>query len=107
MANETKNQEFNKSIKQLQSMVKDKMIIGLAEKYFNLKTEMNNLARAVKEKESKLLLEESKQLLEKEKAEKSARMKKTDNPGPIAQTVGSRRPCSLWYAPLSVSHMIH
>ena len=71
MANETKNQEFNKSIKQLQSMVKDKMIIGLAEKYFNLKTEMNNLARAVKEKESKLLLEESKQLLEKEKAEKS------------------------------------
>ena len=51
--------------------------------------------------------EHSKQLLEKEKAEKSARMKKTDNPGPIAQTVGSRRSYSLWYAPLSVSHMIH
>ncbi len=66
MANETKNQEFNKSIKQLQSMVKDKMIINLAERFFNLKTEMNNLARAVKEKEAKLLLEESKQVLTKE-----------------------------------------
>ena len=66
MANETKNQEFNKSIKQLQSMVKDKMLINLAERYFNLKTEMNNLARAVKEKETKLLIEESKQQALKE-----------------------------------------
>ena len=36
MANEIKNQEFNKSIKQLQAMVKDKQIIGLAEKFYNL-----------------------------------------------------------------------
>ncbi len=56
MANETKNQEFNKSIKQLQAMVKEKMLIGLAESYYNLKIEMNNLTRAVKDKESKLIL---------------------------------------------------
>ena len=71
MANETKNQEFNKSIKQLQSMVKDKMLINLAEKYFNLKSEMNNLARAVKEKETKLLIEESKQQAKKEQEQVS------------------------------------
>ena len=71
MANETKNQEFNKSIKQLQSMVKDKMLINLAEKYFNLKSEMNNLARAVKEKETKLLIEESQQQAKKEQEQVS------------------------------------
>ena len=66
MANETNNQEFNKSIKQLQSMVKDKMLINLAEKFFNLKTEMSNLVRAVKEKETKLIIEENKQQSVKE-----------------------------------------
>ena len=60
MANENKNQEFNRSIKQLQAMVKDKMFINLAEKFYNLKTEMTSLTRAVKEKESNLLLEENK-----------------------------------------------
>lgn len=60
MANEIKNQEFNKSIKQLQAMVKDKMLVNLAEKYFNLKVEMNNFARAMKEKENSLLLQDTK-----------------------------------------------
>lgn len=60
LANETKNQEFNRAIKQLQGMVKDKMFIGLAEKFYNLKVEMTNLTRVVKDKESSLLLEESK-----------------------------------------------
>ena len=54
------NQEFNKSIKQLQSMVRDKMFISLAEKFYNLKQEMNNLMRAVKDKETKLLVETKK-----------------------------------------------
>ncbi len=60
MANEVKNQQFNKSIKQLQSMVQDKLFIGLAEKFFNLKSEMSVFTRSVKEKENKLLLEETK-----------------------------------------------
>ncbi len=60
MANENKNQEFNRAIKQLQSMVKDKLFINLAEGFHNLKNEMANLTRAVKEKESNLLLEETK-----------------------------------------------
>lgn len=60
MANENKNQEFNKSIKQLQAMVKDKMIIGLAEKFYNLKVEMNSLTRSVKEKEQTIILEQAK-----------------------------------------------
>ena len=60
MANDNKNQEFNRAIKQLQSMVKDKLFIGLAEGFHNLKNEMANLTRAVKEKESSLLLEETK-----------------------------------------------
>ena len=55
MANETKNQEFNKAIKQLQAMVQDKQIIGLAEKFFNLKVEMSNLTRTLKDKESSLI----------------------------------------------------
>ncbi len=56
MANETRNQEFNRAIKQLQAMVNDKQIIGLAEKFYNLKVEMSSLTRAVKEKENALLL---------------------------------------------------
>ena len=57
MANEIKNQEFNKSIKQLQAMVGDKQLISLAEKYYNLKVEMSTLTRSVKEKENALLAE--------------------------------------------------
>ena len=57
MANEIKNQEFNKSIKQLQNMVREKNFINLAEKFHNLKLEMSNLTRAVKEKETNLLVE--------------------------------------------------
>ena len=60
MANEIKNQEFNKAIKQLQTLVRDKNIISLAEKLHNLKIEMSNLTRAVKEKENSLLLEKTK-----------------------------------------------
>ncbi len=56
MANETQNQEFNKSIKMLQSMVKDKMFISLAEKFFNLKQDLSNLTRNLKEKETSLLV---------------------------------------------------
>jgi len=60
LANEIKNQEFNKAIKQLQTLVRDKNIISLAEKLHNLKIEMSNLTRAVKEKENSLLLEKTK-----------------------------------------------
>ena len=60
MANEIKNQEFNKSIKQLQTLVRDKNIISLAEKLHNLKIEMSNLTRAIKDKENSILLEKSK-----------------------------------------------
>lgn len=66
MAIENKNQEFNKSIKQLQSMVKDKMLINLAEKFFVLKSEMSNFTRQIKEKENNLVLEESKALISKQ-----------------------------------------
>ena len=55
MANEIKNQEFNKHIKQLQSMIGDKQIITLAENYYNLKVEMTALIRSVKEKENSLI----------------------------------------------------
>ncbi len=65
MANETKNQEFNRAIKQLQAMVNDKQIINLAEKFYNLKVEMTTLTRAVKEKENALLLEEAKAMAAK------------------------------------------
>lgn len=65
MTNVTKNQEFNKAIKQLQSMVNEKQIISLAEKYYNLKVEMSSLTRAVKEKENALILEEAKSLAAK------------------------------------------
>ena len=69
MANETRNQEFNKSIKQLQSMVNDKLFISLAENFYNLKTEMVNLTRAVKEKESKLMAEIGKPAQQEEKTQ--------------------------------------
>ena len=62
MVTENKNQEFNKSIKQLQSMVRDKLFLSLSEKFYNLKQEMNTLVRNVKEKESALLSEQSKKL---------------------------------------------
>ena len=70
MANETKNQQFNKSIKQLQSMVQDKLLINLAEKFYNLKSEMSVLTRAVKEKENALLLAETKAMSEKVEVKK-------------------------------------
>ena len=69
MANEIKNQEFNKSIKQLQSMVKDKIIINLAESFYNLKQEMSNFTRSMKDKESKLILSSAVSNEPKEKVE--------------------------------------
>ena len=51
-------------------MVKDKMFINLAEKFFNLKSEMNVLTRTVKEKENKLLLEEAKAVAAKPEVKK-------------------------------------
>ena len=68
MANITQNKEFNKAIKQLQSMVRDKQIINLAEKFYNLKVEMSALARNVKEKENALILEQAKTLSSKPEA---------------------------------------
>ena len=65
MANETQNKEFNKAIKQLQTMVREKQIINLAEKFYNLKVEMTTLTRNVKEKESSLVLEQAKQVAAK------------------------------------------
>lgn len=56
MAEINKPQEFNKSIKQLQSMVKDKMLVGLAEKFYTLKIEMAGLVRSAKDKEASLIL---------------------------------------------------
>ena len=40
MANEVKNQEFNRAIKQLQVMMNDKQILNLAEQFFILKGEI-------------------------------------------------------------------
>ena len=71
MANEIKNQEFNKSIKQLQMLVRDKNIISLAEKLHNLKIEMSSLTRAIKEKENSLLLEKTKQEVPKVEEKKT------------------------------------
>lgn len=59
MVENNKPQEFNRAIKQLQSMVKDKMLVNLSEKYYTLKLEMSGLMRAVKEKESALILKAS------------------------------------------------
>ena len=60
MANENKNQEFNKTIKLLQSMIRDKSFLGLAEKYYNLKMEMSSFTRSLKEKENSLIAEQGK-----------------------------------------------
>ena len=65
MTNTTQNKEFNRAIKQLQAMVRDKQIISLAEKFYNLKVEMSTLTRSVKEKESSLILEQAKILSHK------------------------------------------
>ena len=90
MANEVKNQQFNKSIKQLQSMVKDKIIINLAEKFYNLKSEMSVLTRAVKEKENSLLLAQAKEL------ESKPEIKKEETPSvvstPIEAVVQAEKP---------------
>ena len=59
MANE-KNQDFNKSIKLLQQMVTDKMFISLGEKFSTLKTDLSNLTRSLKDKETAILLNETK-----------------------------------------------
>ena len=71
MANEIKNQEFNKYIKQLQAMVTDKQLLGLAEKYHNLRVEMSTLTRAVKERETNLLLSSQKDAIEEVKKEET------------------------------------
>ena len=71
MANEIKNQEFNKYIKQLQAMVGDKQLLSLAEKYHNLRVEMSALTRAVKEKETNLLLNSKKEKIEEVKKEET------------------------------------
>ncbi len=65
MANETQNKEFNKAIKQLQIMVREKQIINLAEKFYNLKVEMSALTRNVKEKETAIILEQAKTVVAK------------------------------------------
>ena len=70
MAIETKNQEFNKSIKQLQSMVKDKLFISLSEKFYNLKVELSNLTRSIKDKENKLVVEETNNLIKQPEVKK-------------------------------------
>jgi len=72
LANENKNQEFNKSIKQLQAMINSKEIINLAEKFYNLKIEMSNLTRSAKEKENALILEQGKTLKTEPKVEAPA-----------------------------------
>ena len=69
MANEIKNQEFNKHIKQLQSMIGDKQIITLAENYYNLKVEMTALIRSVKEKENSLIAKKKAENIEIKKEE--------------------------------------
>ena len=84
MVTENKNQEFNKSIKQLQSMVKDKLFLALSEKYFNLKQEMNNVVRSAKEKESALLTEANKRLEPKEEVKKVEEQPKVNQPEPIS-----------------------
>ncbi|MBE5741348.1 MAG: translation initiation factor IF-2 [Clostridiales bacterium] len=90
MANVTKNQEFNRAIKQLQSMVKDKELISLAEKFYNLKMEMSSLTRSVKDKENSLILEESKAMSAKAKVEEN---KEVVEPTPVvSQPVSKPEP---------------
>ncbi len=85
MANEIKNQEFNKAIKQLQSMVKDKLFINLAEKYYNLKVEMSGLTRTIKEKENALMLQETKSAMNVES-------KKEEQPSKVSEPVKVETP---------------
>ena len=59
MAENNKPQEFNRAIKQLQSMVKDRMLVNLSEKYYTLKLEMSGVMRSVKDKEAALILKAS------------------------------------------------
>ena len=56
LAENNKPQEFNRAIKQLQSMVKDKLLVNLSEKYYTLKLEMSSVMRSVKDKEASLIL---------------------------------------------------
>ncbi len=51
-------------------MVKDKLFISLAEKVYNLKNEMSSLTRAVKEKESQIMLSQAQKLAEKPEVKK-------------------------------------
>ena len=46
-------------------MVQDKIFINLSEKFYNLKSEMSLLTRAVKDKENALLLAETKAMAQK------------------------------------------
>ena len=50
-------------------MVKDKLFISLAEKFYNLKVEMGALVRQVKDKENELLVGEGKQKVKEETPE--------------------------------------
>jgi len=77
LANETKNQQFNKSIKQLQSMVADKIFINLAEKFYNLKSEISQLTRAAKDKENSLLSQLA-------KTEPKTEVKKEEKPSVVS-----------------------
>ena len=84
MANEIKNQEFNKHIKQLQAMVSDKQLLSLAEKYHNLRVEMSSLTRSVKEKETNLLLNSKKEIIEE--------TKKEETPSVVSATIVEEKP---------------
>jgi len=55
LTNETKNPEFNKAIKQLQIMVREKTLVSLAENYYNLKQDISAITRSAKEKENKII----------------------------------------------------
>ena len=99
MVNETKTQEFNKSIKQLQQMVSEKQLIGLAEQYYNLKTEMNGFARAMKEKENALLLEETKKLAEKPEVKPEVKVVEKVEEKPAPQIVSVEEKVEVKAAP--------
>ena len=76
MANEIKNPEFNRAVNQLKAMIVDKQIIGLAEKFHNLKVEMSALTRSVKEKENALILAETKALTAKQEPKQEIKAEK-------------------------------
>ena len=88
MTNTTQNKEFNRAIKQLQAMVRDKQIISLAEKFYNLKVEMSSLTRSVKEKESSLILEQAKTMAQK--PEIKTEIKTEDRKIPYDKTPGRK-----------------